>query len=136
MLNRICLVGRTTKDIDLKKTPSGKSVATFSLACQRNIKNQNGEYDSDFFNCVAWGNTAEYMNQYIGKGYLISIDGRLQSRKYEDSNGKTVYVVEVIADSVCNLQPREATEKPAQKSEYSGFNTGASLDINSDDLPF
>lgn len=109
MLNRVVLVGRLTKDPDLRYTPSGVAVATFTLAVNRTFTNQQGEREADFLNCVIWRKQAENVANYLKKGSLAGVDGRLQSRSYEDQTGKRVYVTEVVAESVQFLEPRSAS---------------------------
>lgn len=98
-INRITLVGRLTKDPELKVTSTGKSVVEFSLAVNKRIKPQNGP-DADFFRVKAWGQTAEYVSNYINKGRLVAVDGRLEQRMYTDSNGNNREIIEVVADNV------------------------------------
>lgn len=99
MLNSTCLVGRLTKDPELRYTPSNQAVATFSLAVNRNFKGQNGEREADFINCVIWRQQAENLANWAKKGALIGITGRIQTRNYENQQGQRVYVTEVVADS-------------------------------------
>lgn len=106
MINRVVLVGRLTRDADLRYSPTGKPVANFTLAVNRPFTNQQGEREADFVNCVVWGKPAENLSNYTGKGDLIGVDGRLQTRSYQDQNGKTVYVTEVNAESVQFLQTK------------------------------
>lgn len=101
-INRITLVGRLTKDPELKVTSTGKSVVEFSVAVNKRIKPQNGP-DADFFRVKAWGQTAEYVSNYIQKGRLVGIDGRLEQRMYEDKNGNSREIIEVVADNVYAL---------------------------------
>lgn len=115
-MNRVCLNGRLTKDIDLRYTQNNVAVASFTLAVQRKFKNQNGDYESDFINCIAYKKTAELMNEYVKKGDLIGIEGRIQTRSYDDKNGKKVYVTEVMVESVDFLASKKE-EKPAEKEE-------------------
>lgn len=115
MLNRVCLVGRLGRDVELKKTGNGKSFAFFSLVVGRNFKTSDGQ-DADFITVVCWGKVAENTAQYCSKGSLVSIDGRLQTRNYEN-NGQKVYVTEVVADSVqfIDTRKKEATKQEAPK---------------------
>lgn len=151
MINRVILVGRITKEVALRKTQTGKSVASFTIACNRRFQSANSEQQADFINCVAWGQTADYMAQYIVKGTLIGVEGRIQTRSYDDATGRKVYVTEVVCDSVQRLESRNSSETrgntasqsaPIQDSyfadapSYDDFNVGPSLDISSDDLPF
>lgn len=99
MLNRVIIMGRMTHEPAIKLTPDGTSVLTFSVAVDRNFKNQNGEYDTDFISCVAWRQTAEFIGTYFGKGRMIALEGQLRSRTYEDKNGTKHYVTELYVDS-------------------------------------
>jgi single-strand DNA-binding protein len=105
MLNRVIIVGRLTKDPELRYTSSGVAVATFTLAVNRTFKNQNGEQEADFINVVVWRKPAENVANYLKKGSLAGVDGRLQTRSYEGQNGR-VFVTEVIADSVSFLDSK------------------------------
>ncbi|WP_318506490.1 single-stranded DNA-binding protein [Bacillus sp. T3] len=106
MMNRVVLVGRLTKDPDLRYTPNGVPVATFTLAVNRTFSNQQGEKEADFINCVIWRRPAENVANFLKKGSLAGVDGRIQTRSYEGQDGKRVYVTEVVADSVQFLEPR------------------------------
>ncbi|MCI9293175.1 MAG: single-stranded DNA-binding protein [Erysipelotrichaceae bacterium] len=153
MINRVVLVGRITKDPMLRKTQSGASVVSFTLACNRRVPSQG--QDADFINCVAWNKTADFMAQYVRKGALLGIEGRIQTRNYDDKDGKRVYVTEVVCDSVQFLESKKASaehaadnvmqpvmtpsypsEQPQQDTFESDFSSVDSLDIASDDLPF
>lgn len=122
MLNRVVLVGRLTRDPELRRTAGGAAVASFTIAMNRNFTNQNGERQSDFIPCVVWNKAAENVARYCQKGALVGVDGRLQSRSYEDQTGRRVYVVEVVADSVqflesrANAQTRQANPGYQQNS--------------------
>jgi len=98
MLNSVVLVGRLTKDPELRYTPQNQAVATFSLAVNRDFKNQNGEREADFINCVIWRQQAENLANWAKKGALIGITGRIQTRNYENQQGQRVYVTEVVAE--------------------------------------
>lgn len=100
MLNRVILMGRITHDLELKSTPSGASVLSFSIAVDRGYVRQGEERQSDFINCVAWNQRAEFINNYFGKGRMIAIEGQLRSRTYDDKNGVKHYVTEVNVDNV------------------------------------
>ena len=108
MINRVVLVGRLTRDPELRTTAGGKSVVSFSIAVQKRIKPSDGSPDADFFNISAWDKSAEYVANYLTKGRLVAVDGRLQSRKYTASDGTNREVVEVVADNVQGLdRPRD-----------------------------
>ena len=106
MLNRVVLVGRLTKDPEYRTTPSGVSVATFTLAVNRTFTNAQGEREADFINCVVFRRQADNVNNYLSKGSLAGVDGRLQSRNYENQEGRRVFVTEVVCDSVQFLEPK------------------------------
>lgn len=110
-MNKVILIGRLTKDLELKKTASGISVIQFTLAVNRPFKNAQGEYEADFLDCVAWRQTADYMADYLQKGYQIAVSGSLQKRSYVALDNSTRYVTEVIVDSVQNLTPLERKEE-------------------------
>ncbi|EHP8576283.1 single-stranded DNA-binding protein, partial [Listeria monocytogenes] len=96
MMNRVVLVGRLTKDPELRYTPAGVAVATFTLAVNRTFTNQNGEREADFIQCVVWRKPAENVANFLKKGSLAGVDGRIQTRNYEDNYGKRVFVTEVV----------------------------------------
>lgn len=116
MMNRIVLVGRLTKDPELRYTPNGVPVATFTLAVNRNFKNAQGEQEADFINCVVWRKPAENVANYLKKGSLAGVDGRLQTRNYDGQDGKRVYVTEVMAESVQFLEPRSSSQNGSNSS--------------------
>jgi single-strand DNA-binding protein len=144
MLNRVILVGRLTKDPELKYTPNGVAVANFTLAVNRPFSNQQGEKETDFINCVVWRKPAENVANYLKKGSLAGIDGRLQTRSYENNQGQRVYITEVMAESVQFLEPKgggQQQSKPQepQKNSFNAdpfANDGQPIDISDDDLPF
>lgn len=107
MMNRVILVGRLTKDPELRFTPNGVAVATFTLAVNRAFTNQQGEREADFINCVVWRRPAENVANFLKKGSLAGVDGRVQTRSYENQDGKRVYVTEVMAESVQFLEPKK-----------------------------
>lgn len=118
MINRVVLVGRLTRDPEYRTTTTGKSVCDFSIAVQKRIKPQDGSPDADFFRVNAWGAQAEYVSNYLTKGRLVAVDGRLQSRKFTASDGTNREVVEIVADNVQGLdRPRDdagaSTQQPA-----------------------
>lgn len=156
-MNKALLVGRITKDLELKRTESGKTFLYFTVAINRTFTNAQGEREADFINCVAWGKTAENMATYVGKGSLISVDGRIQTRNYENQQGTRVYVTEVVADNVQFLESRSskntsnATSSQSQSNnnddtnffaDYSESNNSSSsnilseLNVLDDELPF
>jgi single-strand DNA-binding protein len=109
MMNRVILVGRLTKDPDLRYTANGIAVATFTLAVDRGFTNAQGEKETDFINCVVWRKPAENVANYLKKGRLAGVDGRVQTRNYEGQDGKRVYVTEVLAESVQFLEPKSSS---------------------------
>ena len=100
MLNRVILMGRIAQDIEVRQTPSGISVVSFSVAVDRSFKDQNGERHTDFINCVAWRQQADFIGRYFAKGRMIALEGNLRTRTYDDKNGTKHYVTEVFVDSV------------------------------------
>ena len=134
-MNNVNLVGRLTKDVELKYTGSQTAVATGTLAVNRQFKSANGEKETDFINIVAWRKTAEILSNYASKGSQIGITGRIQTRNYEGNDGKRVYVTEVIAESVVLLDSKQNNQQPQQKQE-TPFNNNNPMDISDDDLPF
>ena len=122
-MNKVILIGRTTKDIEFKTTPSGTSVVDFSLAVNRNFKNKSGEYETDFFNCVSYSHLADTISRYVKKGDKVGVEGRLQTRNYTNGEGRTVYVTEVIVENLEFLQPKakEAEQEKKEADPFSGF---------------
>jgi single-strand DNA-binding protein len=118
MMNRVILVGRLTKDPELKYTPNGVPVATFTLAVNRAFTNKEGEKEADFINCVVWRRPAENVANFLKKGSLAGVDGRVQTRTYDGQDGKRVYVTEILAESVQFLEPKSA----AGNSSEGGYN--------------
>ncbi|WP_067935716.1 single-stranded DNA-binding protein [Alicyclobacillus kakegawensis] len=141
MLNRVVLIGRLTADPVLRYTQSGTAVGSFTLAVNRMHTNQNGEQEADFINIVTWGKTAENCAQYLHKGRLAAVDGRLQIRSYENREGQRVRVAEVVAQSVRFLErsQKNAPQSPG-KDGSSGHTANAGSGANSsypyDDDPF
>ena len=140
MLNSICLVGRLTKDVDLRYTPSNVAVATFTLAVNRTFKNENGDREADFINCVMWRQQAENLASWAKKGALIGITGRIQTRSYDNQQGQRVYVTEVVAEQFQLLESKgqgnQEQQKQAQQQTPDFSRQGAPMDISDDDLPF
>lgn len=137
MINRVVLVGRLAKEVNLRKTGAGNSVASFTLAVNRRFI-QNEEQSADFINCVAWKQQADFLAQYAQKGAQIGLEGRIQCRSYDDSAGKRIYITEVVADNVTILESKKSKETDSEKDN--GFNNYFSpsytIDVNPDDLPF
>ena len=120
MINRVVLAGRLTKDPEFRQTASGVSVTTFSLAVNRTFKNKNGEREADFINVVVFRQQAENVNNYLSKGSLAGVDGRIQSRSYENQEGRRIFVTEVVCDSVQFLEPKNA-QHGGQRSQNNNF---------------
>lgn len=131
MINNVVLVGRMTRDAELRYTPSNQAVATFTLAVNRNFKNQNGEREADFINCVIWRQQAENLVNWAKKGTLVGVTGRIQTRNYENQQGQRVYVTEVIADNFQILESRATREGQSGGSYNGGFDNNSSLDGSS-----
>lgn len=143
MLNNVSLVGRLTKDVDLRYTPSNVAVATFTLAVNRTFKNENGEREADFINCVMWRQQAENLANWAKKGALIGITGRIQTRVYDNKQGQHVYVTEVVAETFQLLESKGQGNQQGQQRQAQqqtpDFSRSAStnpLDISDDMLPF
>ena len=159
MINNIVLVGRMAKDAELRYTQSNQTVATFTLAVNRNFKNQSGEREADFINCVIWRQQAENLANWAKKGTLIGITGRIQTRNYENQQGQRVYVTEVVADNFQLLESRNSQNQggnfqngnnhstnnadsyhQSQQNSFANsknsFGNTNPMDISDDDLPF
>jgi single-strand DNA-binding protein len=137
MLNRVVLIGRLTKDPELRYTPSGVAVASFTLAVERNFKGANGEREADFIPCVVFKQLAELCANYLAKGRLAAVDGRLQIRTYDAQDGQRRWVTEVVADNVRFLSPKEGGNSgQGASSSASGVGTyGHEVSLD-DDIPF
>ena len=141
MINRVTLTGHLTKDPELKVTQSGLSVVQFVIGVQRQFARKDGEREADFISCVAWRKTAENIAKYFKKGQLIGIDGKVQTRSYDDKNGQRVYVTEVVVDNFAFLssQKGQGNQNPSQRPNATAqdpFAGTGSVDITDDDLPF
>ncbi|HFI0398388.1 TPA: single-stranded DNA-binding protein [Streptococcus suis] len=132
MINNVVLVGRMTRDAELRYTPSNQAVATFTLAVNRNFKNQNGEREADFVNCVIWRQQAENLVNWVKKGALVGVTGRIQTRSYDNQQGQRVYVTEVVAESFQLLESRGQQSN----SQDGSFGNSSPMDIQDEDLPF
>lgn len=148
MINSVVLVGRLTKDIELRRTQSGLSVASFTVACDRRLyaeQKNSGTQSAEFINCVAWRGSADFLGNYAHKGDTVGVEGRLQTRSY-DRDGQRVYVVEVLANSVNLLHSTQTRQqeqtyapKPTQEpkpQQMSDFDCLPNVDVSPDDLPF
>ena len=155
MINNITLVGRLTKDSDLRYTSDGTATATFSLAVNRPFKSASGEREADFINCVIWRKSAENFANFTRRGALVGITGRIQTRNYEGNDGKRVYITEVVADNFTLLEPKQTTEQrprestrerqqEQKRSNFNDFNNtpdpfnshGEPYFVDDDSLPF
>lgn len=139
MLNRVALIGRMTKDPELRRTGNGKAVASFNLAVNRNFKTGDGQ-EADFLNVVVWGKVAENTANYCGKGSLVSVDGHLQSRSYENNQGQKVFVTEVVADSVQFLDTKKkastTTQTPQQEAPQPTMDNSAIKEFEESNIQF
>ena len=162
MLNKVILMGRLTRDPELRTTPQGVSVCTFSIAVDRGYVRQGEERQADFINVVAWRSTAEFVSKYFIKGQMIAVVGRIQTRNYDDKDGKKVYVTEVVADNVEFIGSRNSSGNSNNMNGSADYNAGpspydfggapepkgtdvdsnpfadfgASIEISDDELPF
>lgn len=158
-MNKVILIGRITKDPELRRTPSDVSVVQFTVAVNRNYQNKNGEKQADFINCIAWRNQAENLAKYIKKGGQIAIEGNIQTRTYDDPNGVRKYITEVVCDQITFLENKKNGQAdelsqipvPPVRDNYQSSNNSyqkqesqknpfddidKAFDISSDDLPF
>ena len=159
-MNKVVLIGRLTRDPELRYTGSNTPVATFSLAVNRNFANQNGEREADFINIVVWRKQAENVKNYLTQGSQVAVEGRIQTRTYDDQNGQKRYITEVVADNVeflgsknsSNTNMNSTASKNAEPTPYDFGNApepkgtdvdsnpfadfGASIEISDDELPF
>lgn len=154
-MNKVVLIGRLTRDPDLRYPSSNIPVANFTVAVNRPFENQNGEREADFINVIVWRKQAENVKKYIGKGSLVGVEGRIQTRNYEGQDGKRVYVTEVVADRVEFLESKNQSQNrvssmpnefeepqtvppvPTTSVEEDLFaNFGSEIEISDDDLPF
>lgn len=158
-MNTTQLVGRLTKDIELKYTQAGKAVGSFTLAVNRNFKNAQGEREADFITCQIWDKSAENLANFTKKGSQIGIEGRIQTRNYENQQGQRVYVTEVVVNNFHLLDPKQANtsgqgnhQTNNQHTNPNGYNTpkndgynyngdsrmleAQQVNVNSDDLPY
>ena len=156
MINNVVLVGRLTRAVDLRYTSNGTAYASFTLAVDRDFKNQNGEKETDFINCVMWRKPAENLANYTKKGSLIGIEGRIQTRNYDNQQGQRVYVTEVLAERFHFLESSKTANNdvlsnegtntlPFNKNQNSSGNfansdpftaNGEAFDVSDSDLPF
>jgi single-strand DNA-binding protein len=136
MINNVVLVGRLTKDPEIRKTQTGLSVASFTIAANR-PKKKDEEQKADFINCIAWRGTADFLGRYAKKGNLVGIEGRIQTRNYENQHGYTVYVTEILCNSVQLLESKKSNnDEPMENGIYSVDMEDMSIDLTSEELPF
>ncbi len=161
-MNKVLLIGRITKDPEIRYSQNGTPQVLFTLAVDRGVRDNNGQRQADFISCVAWRGQADFISRYIRKGYLMSVEGRIQTRNYQGQDGQMRYVTEVVLDAVENLTPRQddaqgaSYQQPVQpqpQQTYQGYNNpsyGApyqqsapqsapqsfNVDVADDDLPF
>ena len=135
MINRVVLVGRLTRDPELRTTGSGISVATFTLAVDRQYTNAQGERGADFISCVIWRKAAENFCNFTSKGSLVGIDGRIQTRSYDNKDGQRVYVTEVVVDNFALLESRKDREARGQNGGYTPNNNGNFGNQNTNNTP-
>lgn len=131
MINRVVLVGRLTKNPDLRYTQSGSAVASFTVAVERPFTNQNGDRDADFINCVMWRKAAENFANFTHKGSMVAVEGRLQTRSYENQQGVRVYVTEVVVDNFSLLETKAQSEQYRREHPEEAQGQGAPMNNNS-----
>ena len=143
-MNKVFLIGRLTKDPELRYTNNNIPAANFTIAINRPFENQNGVREADFINITVWRKQAENIKKYVFKGSLVAVDGRIQTRNYEDKDGKKIYVTEVIADSVEFLEPKQQREKSEKNNSEETTNVdkdpyvdfGQNIEFSDDDIAF
>jgi len=143
-MNKVILVGRLTRDPEVKNTTTGKAVATFSLAVDRRFKNKDGQKETDFVPVVVWGKQAELVGQYLNKGSQIGVSGRLQVRNYDGQDGQKRYITEVVADEITFLSSskknkNERQQQPSPQEDYNGpppMGIDEDFQLMPDDVPF
>ena len=151
MINRTVLVGRLTKDPEVKYTSSNIAYARFTIAVNRTFAGPNGEREADFIQCIAWRRQAENLARFVRKGSLVGVEGRIQTGSYDDKDGIRKYTTDVVCDSVQFLEPKNQDQNepnyvPRDPREYNNYNNQErpverkqntpSIDVSEDDLPF
>ncbi|MBM6413538.1 single-stranded DNA-binding protein [Lacticaseibacillus paracasei] len=161
MLNSVSLTGRLTRDVDLRYTQSGTAVGSFTLAVDRQFRSSNGERETDFISCVIWRKSAENFANFTKKGSLVGVEGRIQTRTYDNAQGQKVFVTEVIVENFALLESRQASQNSPKSQQTANASTtattnasqttpnasranatdpfsnnGQPIDIQDDDLPF
>lgn len=139
-MNNVNLIGRLTKEVDLKITPNGNAAARFILAVERHYTNAEGKREADFIPVISWRKLAENVGNYCGKGSLVGVTGKIETRAYDNKDGKKVYVTEVIANEIKFLSQKNNNENRQQNKNQNKTNAnpfaGSQIDISDDDLPF
>lgn len=133
MINNVTLVGRLTKQPELKYTQNGTAIVQFTLAVNRSFKNKDGEYEADFIMCQAWRKLAEIIGGYGQKGMLVGVTGSIQTRNYENNEGRRVYITEINVDTFKMLESKNSNQQTNQPNNQPFDNQ---LDITDEDLPF
>lgn len=137
MINNVVLIGRLTRDVELHRTSQDQVVGQFTLAVNRNFKNQDGGYDADFINCVIWRKLAENFANWVKKGNLVAITGHIQTRNYENQHGQRVYVTEVVIDSFRNLEKRDnSANRNSMDEQMPPSFESSQMNIPDDGMPF
>ncbi|MGK4058144.1 single-stranded DNA-binding protein [Loigolactobacillus coryniformis] len=131
MINNVVLIGRLTKDVELRYTQGGAAVASFTLAVNRQFTNRNGEREADFINCVMWRKSAENFANFTHKGSLVGLTGRIQTRSYDNDAGTRVYVTEVVADNFSLLKPKSDHQQATPT-----YPNGTDVTVDDKDMPF
>lgn len=137
MLNKTIIQGRMTKDPELRHTQSGTAVSSFTLAVERDFKNQDGKKEADFINCVSWKGTAEFISRYFAKGRMAVVEGHLQSRRYQDKEGNQKTAIEVVAENVYFGDSKKDGNTPSMNADRNqDLPQNGDWDDNGEDLPF
>lgn len=146
MINRVVLIGRLTKDPELRYTSNNIAVVSFTLAVNRNFTGQDGQNEVDFLPCVAWRKQAENIAKYVGKGSMVGVDGRIQTRNFEATDGTKRYVTEIVCDNTRFLDTRNASNPDSEETRQpfpdmneqkeDPFASLQDIEIGDDDLPF
>ena len=129
MLNKVVIMGRFTKDPELRRTGSGTAVTSFSLACDRDFKSQSGDKETDFIEVIAWKNTAEFVSKYFSKGRMAVVEGRLQIRDWTDKAGNKRTTAEVVADNVYFADSKRSESNDNQKENFNALSGRLSDDF-------
>lgn len=136
MLNKIVIMGRLSADPELRRTPAGVAVSSFSVAVERDFKDSDGQKETDFFDCVAWRGTGEFVSRYFSKGSIIVVSGRLQNRSWTDKNGNKRTTAEIVAENVYFGESKKSAGEKHEAAMAGQTQDFAVLDGDNDDLPF